>query len=46
MASHDFLTGLWNRRRFEDELAGHSATSSAAQNPARSSGSIWTASKT
>ncbi len=20
MASHDFLTGLWNRRRFEDEL--------------------------
>ncbi|HSK48556.1 MAG TPA: EAL domain-containing protein, partial [Coriobacteriia bacterium] len=21
MASHDFLTGLWNRRRFEDELA-------------------------
>jgi diguanylate cyclase (GGDEF)-like protein/PAS domain S-box-containing protein len=21
MASHDFLTGLWNRRRFEEELA-------------------------
>ncbi len=21
MASHDFLTGLWNRRRFEDELS-------------------------